>query len=126
MKTLLEKLASEITTCTATVTVVPIPKGNGVPWVKLVLVLESLDKLFKRPLLSVLAPPTRFPVVVEYHHADPQKTTGYRYEFGVDPNDPELHKRTNPPTIDNLAELETLCRALLGTDETKLTVSRMS
>lgn len=122
MKALLDKIAAELTGCKATVIVDRIPKGIA-PWVKLTIQVASTDGMFIRPLLAVIAPPSRWPVVVEQYHSDPRTITGYRYEWGVNPNE----KRTdNPTTIDNLAELEKVIRGILSLDECKQIVSRMS
>ena len=125
MKDLLKTIAAEINTAGGTVAavdVVNVPKGNGVPWKRLVLSLTDKDGLVSRPLLSVVVPPTKYPVTVDYHHVDPQQVTGHRYEWGRDPN--ATHP-DNPPTIDSREELEKMLRGLLGLPETALILKRM-
>lgn len=73
-----------------------------------------------RPLVTVVSPPAEWPVTVEYHHADPSITTGYKYEFGRDPN---IVHADNPPTIDNETELAKILDALLALPETQRTLA---
>ena len=124
MKQLLDTIAAEFTGCKAAVVITDLPTQGGT-WKKFWLILATLDGAFTRPLLAVLAPPGQWPVTVDYFHTNPQETTTYKYEFGRDPNDVGQHK-LNPPTIDNIAELERTLRGLLDLAETKLIVARMS
>lgn len=125
MKQLLDQIAETIKAsagCNAVVTATPIAKPNA-PWVRLTLSLASADGLFVRPLIAVLAPPSRWPVVVDYYHIDPRRTTGYRFEWGRDPN--AVHA-DNPPTIDNEAELQKVLDGLMALPETAVTIRQLS
>jgi len=82
-----------------------------------------------RPLVGVLFPYGQWPAIVEYYHyrgrAPWWTKTGYRYEWGIDPNQPPPPGK-NPPTIDNVHELKKLLDALLKLPETEQTLQSMA
>lgn len=125
MKDMLEALVKEVETagCIAAVDDKQIPKSNGVNWRRLTLMVGDKDMLASRPLLAILIPPTKYPVTVDYYHADPQQVTGHRYEWGRDPN---LKHLDNPPTIDNKGELQKVLRGLMDSAETTMILSRLA
>jgi len=130
MKGLLERIAAE---CggdgrRAAWELEHVRKKGGV-WKRHTLVLATPDAApgkrptLDRPLLAVVAPPSDWPVTVEYFHADPAERTGYKHQAGRDPN--AAHD-DNPPTIDDETELERLVRWLFDerhADETKATLA---
>lgn len=122
---LLQTLANQIagqTPCKASIVTTSIPKVHG-NWRRHTLQLTSTDGSFSRPLLTVVSPPARWPVTVEYHHADPTLTTGYSHEWGRDPN---IVHPDNPPTIDNEAELSKVLAGLMALPETTKSLAAFS